>query len=134
MSFSIKRFSFIYKIRNILIELLTHLYLQDLSSFSTKPCILIIYQNARSNSALPSITLGENISLWISHYGQYHNVNDILRQLDELCRSLSSCLYSVILLKIYLHPMGFILLSGSMSVHTPLTFMDSISDFMALNH
>ena len=65
MSFLIKRISFIYKIKNTLIELLTHLYLQGLSSFSTKPYVLIIYQNTRSNSEIFSIATGENYLIMI---------------------------------------------------------------------
>ena len=82
MLFLIKRILFTYKIRNILIELLIYLYLQGLSSFSMKPCILIIYQNACSNSEIFSTALEK-----ISHCGQYHNVDNILRQLYGLCRS-----------------------------------------------
>ena len=66
MSFSIKRILFTYKIRNILIELLTHLYLQGLSSFSIKPCALIIYQNACSNSKISSIAIEKNYLVMIN--------------------------------------------------------------------
>ena len=41
MSFSIKRMSSIYKIRNTTIELLTYLYMQGSSLFLMKPYILI---------------------------------------------------------------------------------------------
>ena len=47
-------------------EFLTHLYLQDFSSFSTKPCILITYQNAHSNSKIFSITTRENYFIMVN--------------------------------------------------------------------
>ena len=64
MSFFIKKILFIYKIENALAELLTYLYLQGASSFLTKPCVLITYQNICSNSKIFSIATRETISLW----------------------------------------------------------------------
>ena len=88
MSFPIKKILFIYRTRNTLIELLTYLYLKDSSSFSMEPCILITYQNVCFNSKIFSIATKKK-----SHYGQYHNVDNILRQSDKFCWSPPSRLH-----------------------------------------
>ena len=64
----------------------------------------------------------------ISRYGQYHNIDNIFKQPDESFRSPPSRLHYSDPIEDPLTLYGLYPLSESTSVHTSLTFIDSILD------
>ena len=103
--------------------------MQGSSSFLMKPCILITYQIHVPTSKYLALPQEKT-----SCHSQYHNIDNILfsNQSNFIGLYLLVCAFFV--LKIHLHPIDFISSDESTSVHIPLTFMDSISDFMVSSH